>query len=374
MHGIRPAVVNRLSKKCQSFLKKMSIYSHKSKKTSMKELSNISLKPYNTFGIDAQASVFVEYENVEELQQVLQKYRDDRKLHIGGGSNLLFLDDFGGVVLHSAILGIEVTEETDSDVVVKVGSGMVWDDLVAETIKRGWYGLENLSLIPGEVGASAVQNIGAYGAEAKDFIVSVELVDMTTGECRTMRNDECEYAYRYSIFKSETLRGRYAVTHVSYRLSKVFVPHLEYGGLQKAVEACGMTPDELTADRLRDIIITTRNGKLPDPKVLGNAGSFFMNPIVDRKKFEALMAEYPGMPHYEVDADRVKIPAGWLIEQSGWKGRRLGNAGVYEKQALVLVNLGGASGQDIVRLCETVRSDVSTKFGIDIHPEVNFID
>lgn len=340
----------------------------------MKELSNISLKPYNTFGIDAKARCLAEYESVEELQHLLQKYCDSRKLHIGGGSNLLFLNDFDGVILHSAILGVEVVEETDKDVVVKVGSGMVWDDLVAESIEHGWYGLENLSLIPGEVGASAVQNIGAYGAEAKDFIVSVELVDMANGECLKMKNEECEYAYRYSIFKSDALRGRYAVTHVCYRLSKVFVPYLEYGGLKKAVEACGIALDELTASRLRDIIIGTRNGKLPDPKVLGNAGSFFMNPIVDRVKFESLLAEYPGMPHYEVDNDRVKIPAGWLIEQSGWKGRRLGNAGVYEKQALVLVNHGGASGQDIVRLCETVRSDVSDKFGIDIHPEVNFIE
>lgn len=340
----------------------------------MKELSNISLKPYNTFGIDVKARCLAEYESVEELQHLLQKYCDSRKLHIGGGSNLLFLNDFDGVILHSAILGVEVVEETDKDVVVKVGSGMVWDDLVAESIEHGWYGLENLSLIPGEVGASAVQNIGAYGAEAKDFIVSVELVDMANGECLKMKNEECEYAYRYSIFKSDALRGRYAVTHVCYRLSKVFVPHLEYGGLKKAVEACGIALDELTASRLRDIIIGTRNGKLPDPKVLGNAGSFFMNPIVDRVKFESLLAEYPGMPHYEVDNDRVKIPAGWLIEQSGWKGRRLGNAGVYEKQALVLVNHGGASGQDIVRLCETVRSDVSDKFGIDIHPEVNFIE
>ncbi len=339
--------------------------------------NNYSLLEHNTFGIEAKARYFAEYSSVNELKHELNSYlsmretdQDIHVLHIGGGSNLLFLKDFDGLVLHSAIKDIEVTAEDDSSVNVRVGAGVVWDDLVQETLHRGWYGLENLSLIPGEVGASAVQNIGAYGAEVKDYIQRVWLFDLRSMEEKVMTAGEMQYAYRYSILKSNALRGRYAVTHVEYRLSKTFTPHLEYGGLKKAVE--GM--DNLDALTLRKLIIDLRNSKLPDTKVLGNAGSFFMNPIVERSVFEKLLALYPEMPHYDVDTNRVKIPAGWLIEQAGWKGKDLGCAGVYERQALVLVNRGGAKGEDIVRLCETVRKDVREQFGIEIHPEVNFIE
>lgn len=352
--------------------------------------NNYSLLRHNTFGIPAEARYFAEYASVEQLQEELQSYyslcgytpgKGDRPrvLHVGSGSNLLFLGDFDGLVLHSAIKGIEVVGQTGEAVLVRVGAGMVWDDFVAESIQRGWYGLENLSLIPGEVGASAVQNIGAYGSEVKDFIVRVHLWDMTEMKPCVKEVEEMAYAYRYSALKSDELRGRYAVTHVEFRLSLTFQPHIEYGGLRKALAERGVAVGAndggklLDAETLRSVIIETRQGKLPDPSVLGNAGSFFMNPIVDRALFEALLAQYPDMPHYEVDAERVKIPAGWMIEKSGWKGRSLGKAGVYEKQALVLVNLGGASGEDIVRLCETVRADVKAKFGVDIHPEVNFI-
>lgn len=343
--------------------------------------NNYSLLSHNTFGIEASALYFAEYEDVAGLETELKSYfrtvgltdaegSRPRILHIGGGSNLLFLKDFQGLVLHSAIRGIEVLEEDEDSVLIRVGAGVVWDDLVAETLRRGWYGLENLSLIPGEVGAAAVQNIGAYGAEAKDFIRTVHLFDMYELRGCAMDNSQMSYAYRYSALKSDGLRGRYAVTYVDLLLSKTFSPRLEYGGLHKATASI---PGELTALQLRQVIIDMRNSKLPDPKVLGNGGSFFMNPIVERTVCERLQGEYPTMPHYEVDADHVKIPAGWLIEQSGWKGRSLGRAGVYERQALVLVNLGGARGEDIVALCEAVRADVRTKFGIDIHPEVNFI-
>ena len=355
--------------------------------------NNYSLLEHNTFGIPAQAAYFTEYSTVEQLREELVNYYHQESiepltgerphvLHIGGGSNLLFLKDYEGLVLHSAIMGIEVIEDAVDSVLIRVGAGMVWDDLVAETLRRGWYGLENLSIIPGEVGASAMQNIGAYGAEVKDYIDQVYLFDMYTLEPCTKSREEMQYAYRYSILKSDEWRGRYAVTHVQFRLSKTFVPRLEYGGLRKALAGCqgqGKGQDEadlmaqLDAQQLRQVIIDMRQGKLPDPKVLGNAGSFFMNPIVERPVFEALLKEYPEMPHYEVDAEHVKIPAGWLIEKWGWKGRRLGKAGVYERQALVLVNLGGAMGADIVDLCEAVRADVRVKFGIDIHPEVNFI-
>ncbi len=344
--------------------------------------NNYSLLAHNTFSIDAKARYFAAYESEEQLCEILRSYyamndeavRDKngrpRILHIGGGSNLLFLENYQGLVLHSKIKGIEVLEETADEVLVRVGSGMVWDEWVAESLQRGWYGLENLSLIPGEVGAAAVQNIGAYGSEAKDSITRVWLIDLSTMEKCSKRVEEMNYAYRYSLLKSDEWRGRYAVTYVEMRLSKHFEARIAYGGLRKAVEDRG---EMLTAEMLREVIIEMRQGKLPDPKVLGNAGSFFMNPIVPRSLFEQLLQDFPEMPHYEVDDDHVKIPAGWLIEQSGWKGRSLGKAGVYERQALVLVNLGGASAGDIVRLCETVRADVMQKFGIDIHPEVNFI-
>lgn len=344
---------------------------------------NKNLKELNTFGIDVIARYFAEYNSIDELRAIVSSRNSgqclsngsnsDSKslpfLHIGGGSNLLFLKDYEGVVLHNAIKTIEVVMETTDDVVLRVGGGMTFDDLIVYALKNEWYGLENLSIIPGEVGASAVQNIGAYGVEAKDFITLVELVDLYTGERKTMTSRECHYGYRQSVFKQPDVWGRYAVTYVHFHLSKHFTPRLEYGGLQKAVA----DKNNLTANELRQIIIDMRNSKLPDPKVLGNAGSFFMNPIVARNLFNALVEQYPSMPHYDVDDEHVKIPAGWLIEQSGWKGRKLGNAGVYERQALVLVNLGGATGQDVVALSDAVRADVKQKFGIDIHPEVNFI-
>ena len=342
-----------------------------------------SLLEHNTFGIEATAKCFAEYDSLEMLRQELETYyiqervvpqgiqHKPRILHVGSGSNLLFLGDYDGLVLHSAIHGIEILEETPYEVYIRVGAGMVWDELVEECISRGWYGLENLSLIPGEVGAAAVQNIGAYGAEVKDFIQRVRLFDLYTLHTCDREAADMDYAYRYSALKSDELRGRYAVTHVELRLSRTFTPLIEYGGLRGALDRAGIS--EPDARQLRQVIIEMRQSKLPDPKILGNAGSFFMNPVVDRTVFESLLFRYPEMPHYEVDPLRVKIPAGWLIEKAGWKGRSLGKAGVYERQALVLVNLGGAQGKDIVALCDAIRSDVKVQFGIDIHPEVNFI-
>lgn len=327
---------------------------------------------YNTFGIEAKAATYVEYASVTELQDFLGSMYGEKVLHVGGGSNLLFLGDYEGVVLHSAIRGIELVKDQDDEVVVRVGAGEVWDDFVAHAVANGWHGVENLSLIPGEVGASAVQNIGAYGVEAKDAIVEVEAVSLATGELRIFPCEECEYAYRKSIFKT-SLRGQYAITHVTYRLSHTFRPQLDYGNIRAQLQTNGVGDfSTLTAQQLRDVIIQIRREKLPDPAVQGNGGSFFMNPVVSREQFEALQALYPQMPHYEVP-DGVKIPAGWLIEQCGWKGRALGRAAVHDRQALVLVNLGGASGHDILRLSDTICHDVQTKFGITIHPEVNII-
>lgn len=337
----------------------------------MKELYNCSLLPYNTFGMDVKASRFVEYASVEELRGLWNAEREAvaRALHIGGGSNLLFASDYEGLILHSAIKGYTVVKETEEEVEVRVGAGEVWDDFVAYTVANGWYGAENLSLIPGEVGASAVQNIGAYGVEAKDLIVSVDTFGLETGEELRFMREECRYAYRESVFKQE-LKGKYAVTFVTYRLKKHPVFHLEYGNIRAELEKQGCQVD---LENVRRIIIAIRQAKLPDPKVLGNAGSFFMNPVVPKMQFEALLAQYPDMPHYPVDDAHVKIPAGWMIDRCGWKGKRVGHAGVHEKQALVLVNCGGATGKEVMYLAEEIVASVRKRFGVTIRPEVNYI-
>lgn len=332
-----------------------------------------SLLNHNTFGIDQSCRCLYEPRSVEELIALLPELRKEPLLIIGGGSNLLLTKDFEGNVLHPLIFGKDVsTSESDGadTIFLRCGAGEVWDDVVAFAVENGYYDMENLSLIPGEVGASAVQNIGAYGMEAKDIIYKVEAIDLQTGNAVSFSNEECCYAYRYSRFKADW-KGRYVVTHVTYRLSKTFTPRLDYGNLRSTLMEQGISNP--TAADVRKAVIDIRNAKLPDPKVEGNAGSFFMNPVVTREKYEALAAQYPAMPHYDVDDMHVKIPAGWMIDQCGWKGKTMGRAGVHSRQALVLVNKGGAKGEEIVALCEAIREDVRNRFGIDIHPEVNII-
>jgi UDP-N-acetylmuramate dehydrogenase len=333
----------------------------------MKDLRDYSLLAHNTFGIDARCSRFLEYETAAEAQQVAEILRDTSLpyLIIGGGSNLLLTRDFPGIVVHSAVKGWDI-----AGCRMACGSGETWDDIVGVSLRNGLYGAENLSLIPGDVGASAVQNIGAYGVEAKDFIREIHAVDMTTGRLCIIDGNDCQYGYRQSRFKQEW-KNRFLITTVIYEFSRTFEPRLDYGNIRSELERQGIaTP---TAQQLRQVIIDIRNAKLPDPKVQGNAGSFFMNPVVSRQKYEELAAQYPAMPHYTVDSEHEKIPAGWMIDQCGWKGRSLGRAGVHDKQALVLVNRGGATGQEIVDLCNAIRTDVKERFGIDIHPEVNVI-
>ena len=332
-----------------------------------------SLKAHNTFGIEARCRRFLEFRNADEARRVAEILREDggKFLIIGGGSNLLLTKDFDGIVVHSAVRGIKVEpDEKEDDCLVQAGSGENWDQFVATCVERGLYGAENLSLIPGEVGASAVQNIGAYGAEAKDIIEKVEALDIQTGEVCWINCQDCAYAYRQSRLKNEW-KNRFLILSVVFRLHKRFEPRLNYGNIRSELESRGITTP--TAEQLRQVIVDIRRAKLPDPEVQGNAGSFFMNPVVDRAVFERIQADYPDMPHYYIDEAHEKIPAGWMIEKSGWKGRSLGRAGVHDKQALVLVNLGNATGEEIVALCETIRHDVSEKFGIDIHPEVNVI-
>ncbi len=308
----------------------------------------------------------MEYGSVEEAQAVVGMLTEtDRPLLIlGGGSNLLLTGDYDGTVLHSGIRFLEQTDECH----IRCGSGYVWDDVVAYCVANGLYGAENLSVIPGEVGASAVQNIGAYGVEAKDLIDSVEAVEIETGRICRFMNAECAYSYRQSKFK-HAWRDRFLITAVTYKLSKTYAPKLDYGNIRAALAAKGI--GNPTAMQLRETIIEIRNAKLPDPKVLGNAGSFFINPVVPTQKYNELAQQYEGMPHYTIDSEHEKIPAGWLIEQCGWKGKALGRAAVHDKQALVLVNRGGATGSEVVHLCETIQHDVRQKFGIDINPEVN---
>ena len=338
----------------------------------MKDIKNYSLLGHNTFGIEATCSRFLEYATAEEAREVAAIIREEQKpyLIIGGGSNLLLTADYEGTVVHAAVKGMEPTEQADGTLLLRCGAGEVWDNVVAYCVEQGWHGAENLSIIPGEVGASAVQNIGAYGAEVKDLIAKVEAVEIASGKTVSFSNDDCEYGYRQSRFKHEW-KDRYLITQVTYRLSHTFTPRLDYGNIRAELERKGIA--QPTAQQLRQAIIDIRNAKLPDPKVEGNAGSFFMNPVVGREKYEQLAAEYPGMPHYTIDAEHEKIPAGWMIDRCGWKGRSLGRAGVHDKQALVLVNRGDATGNEIVRLMHAIQQDVKEKFGIDIHPEVNVI-
>lgn len=308
----------------------------------------------------------LEWSTPEELISQLQDI-EKPVLMIGGGSNLLFMGDFNGTVIHSTISTIEVLGHTGDNVHVKVGSGVVWDDFVAWCTVNGLWGVENLSAIPGEVGAAAVQNIGAYGVEAKDVIDTVQTICLEDGSERDFSNADCKYAYRQSIFKNE-LKGQYAVAYVIFKLSRKPQPKLGYGALGQEVERLGGP----TLNNIRQAVISIRDSKLPDPKILGNAGSFFMNPVVTGQEFDIIRNNHPDVPSYPAPGG-IKVPAGWLIEKCGWKGRSLGPAAVYDKQALVLVNKGGATGADIKHLADAIIADVKQKFGITLSTEVNYI-
>ena len=331
---------------------------------------DFNIKELNTFGLDVNARYFMEFNSEEELKSalLLPEVKNNRLLVIGRGSNLLFLHDFEGVILHSCINHIKLIDEDKSGVHLEVGSGVLWDDLVAYAVENGWGGIENLSLIPGETGAAAVQNIGAYGAEICDIVAGVHTVEISSGENRYFTLEECKYGYRESIFKNE-LKGKYIITSVILRLNKIPQFKLDYSHLKDEVLKRG----EINLKNIRQTVIEIRSSKLPDPAVLGNAGSFFMNPVIPVSLFNEIKAKYPLVPSYPIDEQTKKVPAGWLIEQSGWKGKSLGKAGVHKNQALVLVNLGGATGNEIKILSEVIRQDVFKQFGVELVPEVNFI-
>ena len=334
----------------------------------IKDILNYSLLNHNTFGIDARCHRFLEFSSAAEAQQVASVLTSGSTPYIiiGGGSNLLLTRDYTGIVVHSAIKGITPTYDGR----LRCGSGEVWDDVVAYCVEHGLYGAENLSIIPGDVGASAVQNIGAYGVEVNEFIETVEAIDISSGRAVSFGREECRYSYRNSRFKGEW-RNRFLITYVTYHFRPQYNPHIDYGNIRAELDKRGIKNP--TPVQLRQCIIDIRNAKLPDYHIEGNAGSFFVNPIVNAEKFNELKSRYPDMPHYIIDDDHIKIPAGWMIEECGWKGKTVGHAGVHDKQALVLVNRGGATGAEIVHLMQMIQKDVLDTFGIAIHPEVNVV-
>ncbi len=325
----------------------------------------------NTFGFSVKASRWVEFSSEDELPDLLARFTEtelSRLWMVGRGSNLLFLGDYDGIILHSAITGIRLDSAPGDEAIVRVGSGVVWDDFVAWAVARNLYGAENLSLIPGETGAAAVQNIGAYGVEVSDLIVEVRGWDIAQRCFRTFPVAECGYGYRESIFKATPLHNRFVVTEVTLRLWRSPRYRLDYGNLRSQLPASGFTLRDV-----RQAVINIRNSKLPDPALTGNAGSFFKNPVIPLTQFEALQSRYPDIPHYPAGDGLVKVPAAWLIEQCGWKGQTLGGAGVWERQPLVLVNRGDALPSDIVTLSDRIIASIVGKFGITVSPEVNFV-
>ncbi|TLV00091.1 UDP-N-acetylmuramate dehydrogenase [Dyadobacter luticola] len=334
--------------------------------------TNFSLRDFNTFGFDAIAQYFVGVKSAEELTEILldPSWKHITKFILGGGSNVLFTKDIDALVIHPAIRGIEKIKEDESSVWLKVGAGENWHAFVMYCVENNYGGVENLSLIPGTIGAAPMQNIGAYGVEVKDVIESVEVVDIQTGEPKIFTNTECQFGYRESIFKKEA-KGKYVITGVTFILNKKPVLNVGYGDVQKTLQEKNVT--DPTIRDVSDVIISIRRSKLPDPAVIGNAGSFFKNPEIPEDQFNALREKYAQLPGYPAGPGKVKVPAGWLIEKAGWKGYREGNIGVHEKQALVLVNYGGGTGNAVKLLSEKIQESVENQFGIRLTTEVNFI-
>ena len=337
----------------------------------MEIASNFPLKNHNTFGITAFAKEFVSVQSVSELAKVLKENKGKKLFILGGGSNMLLTQDIDALVIHVDLKGKEVVNETNSHVHLKGMAGENWHEFVLYSISQNYGGLENMSLIPGNVGTTPIQNIGAYGTEIKDTFVSCEAMDIETQQMVTFTNKECEFGYRESVFKGR-LKNKYIITSVTFNLTKSnHKINTAYGDI-----AAELTKNGITVPTIKDVsnaVTAIRQSKLPNPKELGNSGSFFKNPIVTPEVFEKAYALHPQMPHYTVSDTEIKIPAGWLIEQSGFKGKRFGDAGVHEKQALVLVNYGNATGQELLDLSRKIQETVLKNFGIKIEAEVNII-
>ena len=337
----------------------------------MKIENNYDLTNLNTFGVKAETKFFAEINKEDDIYELFSRdeFKNNPRLFMGGGSNILFTENFQGIVVQNKLKGIEIVKEDENSVWVRSLSGEVWHDLVLFAVEKNLWGVENLSLVPGTVGGSPMQNIGAYGVEVKETIDNVEVVDIETGEKKTLSNQECNFGYRDSIFKKEA-KGKYFIIAVTFKLSKIPAPNLSYKILSQYMEEKKFSPT--TPKNISNSVSEIRKSKLPDPKLLGNAGSFFKNVFVNQDSLQELKNNYPDIPSFEEDGV-VKIPSGWLIEKCGWKGKRVGNVGVHEKQALVLVNYGGASGKDIVNLANSIILSVKEKFGLNLTPEVNIV-
>lgn len=336
-------------------------------------MPNQSLRAFNTFGIDVKSRFFARVTSLDELKNALtsDEAKQSEVLFLGGGSNMLLKSDLDFFVIKLELDGIDLMEEDEHSVLVRSGAGVVWHDFVMHTLDQGWFGLENLSLIPGSVGASPIQNIGAYGVEIKDRFEYLEALNRKTLEIEKFNLMDCEFGYRESVFK-RALKGKYVITSVVYKLSKIPAINTSYGIINQQLEEMKIvnpTPKDVS-----NAVIAIRQSKLPDPKEIGNSGSFFKNPIVERSLADQIKSKYPDMPSYPVDDRAVKLAAGWLIEQAGWKGKQMGNYGVHKKQALVLVNYGGATGQQIYQLSEDIIQSVQEKFGVQLEREVNIIE
>lgn len=336
----------------------------------LKIKNNISLKNYNTFGIDAKARHFISVKTVDELISVLKLKEYPDKFILGGGSNMLLTGNVSALVVHINIKGIEIISKRHNTVIVKANAGENWHEFVLWSLDHGFGGLENLSLIPGNVGAAPIQNIGAYGVELKDAFVSCEAVEVLTNKIISLSLKECKFGYRDSIFKRE--KGRYIITSVTFKLTEsIHTLNTSYGAIENELNSLNIQSP--TIKDVSNAVISIRKSKLPDPNEIGNSGSFFKNPVINKANFNKLQLSFPDIPCYEVSDEEIKIPAGWLIEQCGFKGKRYGDAGVHIKQALVLVNYGNATGKEIMALAKKIQASVKEKFDIEIAPEVNII-
>lgn len=333
-------------------------------------LSNHSLKPYNTFGLDVKAKSFATFNNLETLKEGIQLAKNQELLILGGGSNLLFTKDYDGLVLKNEMSGVEVINEDSAHYFVEAQAGENWHQFVLKCIANNWAGAENLSLIPGTVGAAPMQNIGAYGVEIIQIFDHLKAMEIATGEVHTFNKEDCQFGYRESVFK-KSLKGKYVITSVCFKLKKTPEFNTSYGAIADTLESMGVS--ELSIKAVSDAVIQIRQSKLPDPKEIGNSGSFFKNPEIDKIDFEGLKAEFPGIPGYPLPNNKVKVPAAWLIDQDGWKGKTFGKIGVHKNQPLVLVNYGGGNGADIRDLAFKIQSSVTSKFGIELTPEVNIV-
>ncbi len=331
---------------------------------------NFSLKSYNTFGINVFAKYFNEFSSVDDLAEILEKFQGHQQMILGGGSNILFTKNFDGIILKNNIPGINIINEDEEFVYIKAGAGVSWHQFVMHCVNNNFGGVENLSLIPGKIGASPMQNIGAYGVEVKDVFYELEAWNLAANNIRKFNNADCEFGYRESAFKKK-YKGQFVILSVTFRLRKRPLFNISYGAVSNELDK--MNVHELSIKAISDAVISIRQSKLPDPAIVGNAGSFFKNPEINSHGLHRLTRIEPEIPFYKIDEERFKIPAGWLIERCGWKGFRKGDAGCYNKQALVLVNYGNASGKEIFALSEKIIASVMKKFGITLEREVNII-